>query len=501
MDCLFLPPHLWCSRDPVNTFPDVNSSLSGNMRVSLPTSPVPVASSVLMVALFLSEEFCGALPLAVLQLSRLSPLGLEFDLEAARIHDQARHGRILQGVSEGVVSLPVQGSPDPLNSGLSSKSMNSVISLNIMFYPKMMGSPQALSYDLETRKSTAGVQSADRYRKRRLVDSLQLLHKLSRHERTWCTNLLFWIIPFELYALLGEAHFSSCLMTDHARLLWSRQLFHSFCRLLFRPDVHIRSSDRSNRVLRRQQPVRIFLQIRRWERNIGILCIRWATFRHDPRSILCRQFFGFRYFRVNLGYRSFEAFSDDLHSSKQIFDWNRCSTEQSGELTKTEKAIDGIFGFGRGPLSAVSQLSSREVIPKVFSHCLNGDGGGGGLLVLGEILEPNIVYTPLLPSKYVGFPGNTSNVVATSNHEYVLPRIELWILFLCANIFQDSLQFESAELIGKRKGLAHRSISFRHLKQPRDDRRFWNDSGIPPWRRIRSLCRCRKPEPLAISCW
>ena len=80
---------------------------------------------------------------------------------------------------------------------------------------------------------------------------------------------------------------------------------------------------------------------------------------------------------------------------------NRCSNYLSGELTKSDKAVDGIFGFGPGPLSVVSQLSSRGITPKVFSHCLKGDGNGGGILVLGEILEPSIVYSPLVPSQYV----------------------------------------------------------------------------------------------------
>ena len=80
---------------------------------------------------------------------------------------------------------------------------------------------------------------------------------------------------------------------------------------------------------------------------------------------------------------------------------NRCSTYQSGDLAKTDKAVDGIFGFGQGALSVISQLSYRGITPKVFSHCLKGDGNGGGILVLGEILEPSIVYSPLVPSQYV----------------------------------------------------------------------------------------------------
>ncbi|KAK4432502.1 Aspartic proteinase-like protein 2 [Sesamum alatum] len=76
-----------------------------------------------------------------------------------------------------------------------------------------------------------------------------------------------------------------------------------------------------------------------------------------------------------------------------------CSTSLFGDLTKSDRAVDGIFGFGQQGLSVISQLSSLGITPKVFSHCLKGEGRGGGILVLGEILDPRIVYTPLVPSQ------------------------------------------------------------------------------------------------------
>ncbi|KAL8496477.1 hypothetical protein ACS0TY_020258 [Phlomoides rotata] len=76
-----------------------------------------------------------------------------------------------------------------------------------------------------------------------------------------------------------------------------------------------------------------------------------------------------------------------------------CSTSQSGDLTKPDRAVDGIFGFGQQGLSVISQLSSQGVTPNAFSHCLKGENGGGGILVLGQIVEPNMVYTPLVPSQ------------------------------------------------------------------------------------------------------
>ncbi|KAK4492672.1 hypothetical protein RD792_003492 [Penstemon davidsonii] len=78
-----------------------------------------------------------------------------------------------------------------------------------------------------------------------------------------------------------------------------------------------------------------------------------------------------------------------------------CSTSQTGDLTKPDRAVDGIFGFGQQGLSVISQLSSQGITPNSFSHCLKGENGGGGILVLGQIVEPNLVYTPLVPSQYV----------------------------------------------------------------------------------------------------
>ncbi|TQE01352.1 hypothetical protein C1H46_013032 [Malus baccata] len=79
-----------------------------------------------------------------------------------------------------------------------------------------------------------------------------------------------------------------------------------------------------------------------------------------------------------------------------------CSTTVSGLLAKAKLSLNGILGLSQGPLSVVSQLSSQGITPNVFSHCLKGDGDGGGILVLGEILEPSIVYTPLVPKLISG---------------------------------------------------------------------------------------------------
>ncbi|KAK6144285.1 hypothetical protein DH2020_021105 [Rehmannia glutinosa] len=87
-----------------------------------------------------------------------------------------------------------------------------------------------------------------------------------------------------------------------------------------------------------------------------------------------------------------EQCSDSLCSSQ-----NQCGyTFQYGD---GNRAVDGIFGFGQQGMSVISQLSSQGIVPNSFSHCLRGGNGGGGILVLGQIVEPNIVYTPLVPSQ------------------------------------------------------------------------------------------------------
>ncbi|KAL8158499.1 hypothetical protein V2J09_000036 [Rumex salicifolius] len=83
------------------------------------------------------------------------------------------------------------------------------------------------------------------------------------------------------------------------------------------------------------------------------------------------------------------------NSAKVVFG---CSTAQSGSLSKSDRAVDGIFGFGQQSLSVISQLSTQGVAPQAFSHCLRGDSKGGGILVLGEIVEPGMVYAPLVPN-------------------------------------------------------------------------------------------------------
>ncbi|WCJ41678.1 Eukaryotic aspartyl protease family protein [Euphorbia peplus] len=76
-----------------------------------------------------------------------------------------------------------------------------------------------------------------------------------------------------------------------------------------------------------------------------------------------------------------------------------CTAMLTGTGTKINKAVGGVLGLGPRNMSFISQLASQGKTPRIFSHCLRGDATGGGMLVLGEITAPRVVYTPLVQSQ------------------------------------------------------------------------------------------------------
>ncbi|KAL9669000.1 hypothetical protein QQ045_006541 [Rhodiola kirilowii] len=63
------------------------------------------------------------------------------------------------------------------------------------------------------------------------------------------------------------------------------------------------------------------------------------------------------------------------------------------------EVVEGILGLGQGGISVIAQLSSQHVAPQIFSHCLASRGDG--FLILGQISDKALVYTPVVSeSKY-----------------------------------------------------------------------------------------------------
>lgn len=75
-----------------------------------------------------------------------------------------------------------------------------------------------------------------------------------------------------------------------------------------------------------------------------------------------------------------------------------CSSKQSGELGSSSEAVDGILGFGQANTSVLSQLASSGKVKKIFSHCLDGVNGGG-IFAIGQLVQPKVESTPLVPNE------------------------------------------------------------------------------------------------------
>ncbi|XP_073117878.1 aspartic proteinase 36 isoform X1 [Elaeis guineensis] len=74
-----------------------------------------------------------------------------------------------------------------------------------------------------------------------------------------------------------------------------------------------------------------------------------------------------------------------------------CSAQQSGDLDSSSEALDGILGFGQSNSSMISQLAAAGKVRKVFAHCLD-TVKGGGIFAIGNVVEPKVKTTPLIPN-------------------------------------------------------------------------------------------------------
>ncbi|KAF8038468.1 hypothetical protein BT93_B1109 [Corymbia citriodora subsp. variegata] len=75
-----------------------------------------------------------------------------------------------------------------------------------------------------------------------------------------------------------------------------------------------------------------------------------------------------------------------------------CAVKQSGGLGTSSEALDGILGFGQANSSMLSQLASSGKVKKVFAHCLDNKNGGG-IFAIGEVVQPKVNTTPLVPDQ------------------------------------------------------------------------------------------------------
>lgn len=95
-------------------------------------------------------------------------------------------------------------------------------------------------------------------------------------------------------------------------------------------------------------------------------------------------------------------FTDDLSDFVcwHSYGFERCGAGPSAELVSSDDALDGILGFGKSNSSVISQLASSGRVKNMFAHCLDGVNGGG-IFAIGNVVQPKVNTTPLVPNQYV----------------------------------------------------------------------------------------------------
>ncbi|KAI3861140.1 hypothetical protein MKW92_014231 [Papaver armeniacum] len=75
-----------------------------------------------------------------------------------------------------------------------------------------------------------------------------------------------------------------------------------------------------------------------------------------------------------------------------------CGAKQSGDFVTSTEALDGLLGFGQDNMSMISQLAAAGKAKKMFAHCLDGIKGGG-IFAIGQVVQPKVKTTPLVPNQ------------------------------------------------------------------------------------------------------
>ncbi|GAB2272677.1 hypothetical protein Dimus_007500 [Dionaea muscipula] len=75
-----------------------------------------------------------------------------------------------------------------------------------------------------------------------------------------------------------------------------------------------------------------------------------------------------------------------------------CSAGEFVDQASSDEALDGVLGFGKSNWSMISQLASSGRVRKMFAHCLDGVNGGG-IFAIGQIVQPKVNTTSLIPGQ------------------------------------------------------------------------------------------------------
>ncbi|KAI3906356.1 hypothetical protein MKW92_031434, partial [Papaver armeniacum] len=92
----------------------------------------------------------------------------------------------------------------------------------------------------------------------------------------------------------------------------------------------------------------------------------------------------------------FDKISGNFQTSKATSDVSfGCGMKVTGNFGNL--SLDGLIGFGVSSTSLLSQLASNGKVSKKFAHCLDVRNGGG-IFVIGDVVQPPLTMTPLVPN-------------------------------------------------------------------------------------------------------
>lgn len=111
-----------------------------------------------------------------------------------------------------------------------------------------------------------------------------------------------------------------------------------------------------------------------------------------------------------------------------LFPCCRCGAQLGGDLGSSSQALDGILGFGQSDASMLSQLAAARKVRKIFAHCLD-TVRGGGIFAIGNVVQPKVKTTPLVPNVYV-----VSVLFSPRLHNRHIISIFSVSCLLCANV-------------------------------------------------------------------
>ncbi|KAI3878165.1 hypothetical protein MKX03_029408 [Papaver bracteatum] len=136
----------------------------------------------------------------------------------------------------------------------------------------------------------------------------------------------------------------------------------------------------------------------------GDFCTEYSNGRHQSgcsSNKACRYSVGYADGTTTAGYFvrdiiGYDQISGDFQTTIRNADVSfGCGMKVAGNFGNL--SLDGLIGFGVSSTSLLSQLASDGKVSKKFAHCLDSRNGGG-IFVIGDVVQPPLTMTPLVPN-------------------------------------------------------------------------------------------------------